>query len=246
MTVIADELDVHHLQRRLKRTEVTVSVIVPTLNEARNLPYVLPRIPEWVHEVILVDGGSKDGTVDVARQLMPDIIVIGQDRPGKGAALQAGFSTSTGDIIVTIDADGSTDPAEIPLFVSCLQRGVDFVKGSRFLQGGGSDDIDPLRRTGNWMLRSLVRAAFGGRYSDLCYGYNAFWRYVLPVLEGEADGFEIETLMNIRVLAAGMRVAEVPSHEAARIHGTSNLRTFRDGARVLRLIARERVALGRA
>jgi glycosyltransferase involved in cell wall biosynthesis len=222
---------------------VTVSVVVPTLNEARNLPYVLPRIPAWVHEVILVDGGSRDGTVEVARGLLPDIQVIGQDRPGKGAALQAGFHASTGDVIVTIDADGSTDPAEIPLFVSCLVRGADFVKGSRFVQGGGTDDMGALRRSGNWALRGVVRATFGGRYSDLCYGYNAFWRRVLPVIDGDADGFEIETLMNIRVLVAGLRVAEVPSHEAARIHGTSNLRTFRDGYRVLRLIARERAAL---
>jgi glycosyltransferase involved in cell wall biosynthesis len=224
--------------------EVKVSVVVPTLDEERNLPYVLPRIPRWVHEVILVDGGSRDATVDVARELLPDVRVIGQERPGKGAALQAGFRAATGDIIVTIDADGSTDPGEIPLFVSCLVRGSDFVKGSRFVQGGSTDDMGPLRRSGNWALRGLVRATFGGRYSDLCYGFNAFWRHVLPVIDGDADGFEIETLMNIRVLAAGLRVAEVPSHEAARIHGQTHLRTFRDGYRVLRLIARERRAMG--
>jgi len=176
--------------------------------------------------------------------LWPDIRVIGQPRQGKGAALQAGFRASTGDIIVTLDADGSADPAEIPLFVSCLVNGADFVKGSRFLQGGGTDDMGPIRRSGNWMLRASVRCAFGGRYSDLCYGYNAFWRRILPAIEGDADGFEIETMMNVRVLAAGLRVAEIPSHEAARVHGASNLRTFRDGARVLRVILRERVLLG--
>ncbi len=222
----------------------TVSVVVPALNEARNLPFVLPRIPGWVHEVILVDGGSQDETVDIARALWPDIRVIGQPRRGKGAALQAGFRAATGEIIVTLDADGSADPAEIPLFVSCLVNGADFVKGSRFLQGGGTDDMGPLRRAGNSMLRASVRATFGGRYSDLCYGYNAFWKRILPAIEGDADGFEIETMMNVRVLAAGLRVAEIPSHEAARIHGASNLRTFRDGARVLRVIVRERMLLG--
>ncbi len=230
--------------RSIARRDVRVSVVVPALNEGPNLPHVLPWIPAWVHEVILVDGGSTDGTPEIAAAVLPGVRVIGQERPGKGAALQAGFRASTGDVIVTLDADGSTDPREIPLFVSCLVQGADFVKGSRFVQGGGTADMGPLRRSGNWALRGLVRAVFGGRYSDLCYGYNAFWRRVLPIIDGDADGFEIETLMNIRVLAAGLRVAEVPSFEAARIHGSSNLNTFRDGYRVLRLIARERAALG--
>jgi glycosyltransferase involved in cell wall biosynthesis len=220
---------------------VRVSVIVPTLNEAPNLPHVLPRIPAWVDEVLLVDGGSIDGTVDVARRLMPAITVIGQERPGKGAALQAGFEAARGDIIVTLDADGSTDPAEMPAFVGCLLAGADFVKGSRFVQGGGTADMGVVRRIGNWLLRGAVRTAFGGRYSDLCYGYNAFWRRLLPELEGDADGFEIETLMNVRALAAGMRVVEIPSYEARRVHGLSNLNTWHDGFRVLRTITRERL-----
>jgi Glycosyl transferase family 2 len=219
---------------------VTVSVVVPTLNEVRNLPFVLPRIPAWVDQVVLVDGGSEDGTVEVARALIPEIDVVREFRPGKGAALQAGFRAAHGDIIVTLDADGSADPAEIPAFVGCLLAGADYAKGSRFAQGGGTKDMELLRRAGNWGLKVLVQLAFGGRYSDLCYGYNAFWRHVLPVIDGDADGFEIETLMNVRVLAARLRVAEVASHEEARIHGESHLNTFRDGFRVLRMIVRER------
>jgi len=239
----ASEVGREVVEGRDPSREVLVSVIVPTLDEARNLPYVLPRIPTSVHEVVLVDGGSLDGTVEVARVLWPGIRVVGQERPGKGAALQAGFRAATGDIIVTIDADGSTDPAEIPLFVGCLLSGADFVKGSRFVQGGGTDDMGVVRRGGNLMLRTAVRVAFGGRYSDLCYGYNAFWRSVLPIIDGDADGFEIETLMNVRVLVAGLRVAEVPSHEGRRIYGLSHLSTFRDGYRVLRTIVRERTQL---
>jgi glycosyltransferase involved in cell wall biosynthesis len=231
------------LERRDPMRAVRVSVIVPTLNEARNLPHVLPRIPPWVYEVVLVDGGSEDGTVEVARELLPDVRVVGQDRPGKGAALQAGFQAATGEILVTIDADGSTDPAELPAFVGCLLAGADFVKGSRFMQGGGTEDMGIVRLGGNWVLRQVARAAFGGRYSDLCYGYNAFWRRVLPEIWGEADGFEIETLMNVRALAAGMRVVEIPSYEARRIHGLSNLSTWQDGYRVLRTIGRERLSV---
>lgn len=216
-----------------------VSVIVPTVNEAKNLPHVLPRIPAWIDEVILVDGNSSDGTVATARELMPDIVVIEQPRLGKGAALAVGFAAARGDILVTLDADGSADPAEMAGFVGALLAGADFVKGSRFLQGGDTHDMEWYRRLGNWGLLQLVRLRFGGRYSDLCYGYNAFWRDVLPHLRVEsATGFEIETQMNIRALQAGLAIAELPSREYARIHGVSNLRTIPDGWRVLKTITR--------
>ncbi|MCP8894990.1 glycosyltransferase family 2 protein [Shinella daejeonensis] len=216
-----------------------ISVIVPTVNEAKNLPHVLPRIPGWIDEVILVDGNSNDGTIAVARELMPQIIVIEQPRLGKGAALAAGFAAANGDILITLDADGSADPEEMAGFVGALLAGADFVKGSRFLQGGDTRDMEWYRRLGNWGLLQLVRLRFGGRYSDLCYGYNAFWRDVLPHLRVEsATGFEIETQMNIRALQAGLSIAELPSRERLRIHGVSNLRTFPDGWRVLKTIVR--------
>lgn len=216
-----------------------VSVVVPAMNEELNLPHVLPRIPAWVDEIILVDGNSKDRTIAVARELVRDIIVVGQDRKGKGAALRAGFEAASGDIIVMIDADGSTDPSEIPAFVGALLSGADFVKGSRFLQGGGTRDMEWYRKFGNWGLLTLVRCIFGGRFSDLCYGYAAFWRDVLPILHMEkTDGFEVETGMNVRALRAQLRVNEVASIEHLRIHGTSNLRTIPDGWRVLKQIVK--------
>lgn len=221
----------------------TVSVVVPAMNEADNLPHVLPRIPVWVHEVILVDGHSKDMTVAVARRLLPNIRVVMQEGRGKGAALRTGFAAATGDIIVMLDADGSTDPAEIPAFVNTLIQGADYAKGSRFLKGGGTSDMEGLRKLGNWALMFSVRLLFGGSFTDLCYGYNAFWTRVLPSLNLDADGFEIETMMNVRALREGLKVVEVPSFEAERVHGTSNLRTFPDGWRVLKTIMRERFQL---
>ncbi len=229
-----------------------VSVIIPTLNEARNLPHVFAALPAGLHEVIVVDGHSTDGTPDIARRLLPDVRVVTQTRTGKGNALACGFAAATGDIIVMIDADGSTDPAEIPRFIAALTSGADFAKGSRFSSGpgAGSSDITPLRRLGNRMLGVIVNAMFGTRYSDLCYGYNAFWAMHVPVFDlrvntpGQSaawgDGFEIETLLNLRAATAGLTIAEVPSFEHARIHGTSNLNTVRDGLRVLRTILAER------
>src|SRR5262245_12513042 len=225
----------------------TVSVVVPALNEADNLPHVFATLPRWVHEVVLVDGNSVDDTVAVARRLRPGLRVVTQRGRGKGDALATGFAACTGDIIVMIDADGSTDGREIVRFVAALVAGADYVKGSRFAAGGGSDDITFGRRVGNRALSSLVNLLYRTRYTDLCYGYNAFWARHLDVLGPDCTGFEVETLLNIRAAKAGLVVHEVPSHERGRIHGVSNLRTMRDGWRVLRTILRERFsrALGR-
>jgi glycosyltransferase involved in cell wall biosynthesis len=226
--------------------QVTVSLIIPTLNEAENLVHVLPALPDIVDELVIVDGGSTDGTLDVVRQLRPDAKIIEEPRRGKGIALQVGFEAAIGDILVIMDADGSMDPLDIPTFVAALNAGADVAKGSRFVQGGGSSDLTPVRTLGNHMLTQTVRMAFGGRYSDLCYGYMAFWRHVLPTFDGGAVGFEVETFLNVRTLAAGLRVVEIASFESPRIHGESHLRTFSDGFRVLRTIARERRRLTRA
>jgi glycosyltransferase involved in cell wall biosynthesis len=219
---------------------VAVSIVIPALNEAKNLPYVLPRIPPDVHEVILVDGYSTDDTVEIARSLLPTVRIVYQEGRGKGAALRTGFAAATGDVIVMLDADGSTDPVEIPAFVGALRAGFDFAKGSRFLQGGGTADMPLIRQLGNQSFVSLVQLLFGGRYSDLCYGYNAFWKRVLPLLEIDCDGFEVETLMNVRALRANLRIIEVPSFEAKRVYGEGRLKAIPDGWRVLKTIFRER------
>jgi len=218
----------------------TISVIVPAMNEAANLPHVLPRIPADVLEVILVDGDSTDDTVAVARSVLPGVRIVKQHGRGKGAALRTGFAAARGDIIVMLDADGSTAPEEIPSFVRALTDGADFAKGSRFLAGAGTADMQLYRKLGNAAFVAMVRLLFGGRYTDLCYGYNAFWRQVVPQLGLDGNGFEIETMMNVRALKIGLRIVEIPSFESQRIHGESNLHTIPDGLRVLRTIVRER------
>lgn len=216
-----------------------VSVVIPALNEARNLPYVLARLPDDIFEVILVDGRSIDDTVSVARKCLPAIRVLEQAERGKGNALACGFAAAKGDVIVMLDADGSAKPEEIPRFIDALRSGADFAKGTRFAPGGGSADITTLRKSGNMALVSLVNKLFRTSYTDLCYGFNAFWVRCLPSLDVDCDGFEVETLINIRAARAGLRVAEVPSFERGRMHGVSNLNAWSDGLRVLRTVLSE-------
>jgi glycosyltransferase involved in cell wall biosynthesis len=216
-----------------------VSVVVPAMNEADNLRHVLPRLPDTLYEVILVDGHSSDDTIEVTRSLCPGAIILTQPGRGKGDALSAGFAAARGDIIVMLDADGSADPGEIPKFVDALQRGTDFAKGTRFSDGGGSADISWFRRLGHAGLLGLVNWLYGTHYTDLCYGLNAFWAHCLPHMAVDCDGFEVETLIHVRVAKSHLVVKEVGSFEARRIFGSSKLRTVRDGFRVLGIILSE-------
>jgi hypothetical protein len=238
---------------RRRERKTLISVVVPAMNEEGNIGHVLKELPEGLHEVILVDGNSADDTIEAARRVCPEIRVLVQSGRGKGDALRTGFAAVTGNLVVMLDADGSADPAEIPRFVEALEAGADFAKGSRFLEGGGSTDITFTRRLGNACLSGTANLLHGTRFTDLCYGYNAFWARCLPFIALDVPGFEVETLINLRIASAGMKITEVPSYEADRISGQSNLNTFRDGFRVLgtilgegrrrRSIHRERPAL---
>lgn len=224
-------------RRANRRTKV--SVVVPAMNEGNNIAHVLERLPDDLHEVILVDGNSTDNTVDAARAAYPGIRVTTQSGRGKGDAFRTGFAAVTGNLVVMLDADGSAEPAEIPRFVEALEAGADFAKGSRFLKGGGSADITKMRSLGNGFLSGTANVLHGTHFTDLCYGYNAFWARCLPFISLDVPGFEVETLINLRIAAAGMKITEVPSYEEERISGQSNLKTFRDGFRVLGTILRE-------
>jgi hypothetical protein len=217
----------------------SVSLVIPAKNEGPNIAWVLQQIPACVDEVILVDGNSTDVTLVTARSCRPDIRVVAQHGVGKGDALRTGFLTATGDIIVMMDADGSMSPQEIPRYLHFLSNGYDFVKGSRFVGGGGSLDITRTRRLGNWLLLSLFNGLYDCRLTDLCYGFCAFHRRYLQHLKLAATGFEIEAEMTVHAMQAGLRIAEVPSLEMPRRTGQSNLRAIRDGKRVLRTVLRD-------
>ena len=222
----------------------TISVIVPALNEAGSIDWVLENLPPGIDELVLVDGLSTDYTEAIVQHLHPGAVVVHQHNKGKGSALRAGFAAASKDIIVMIDADGSTDPREIPLFIAALKGGADFAKGSRHMPGGGSVDFTPLRRVGNMGFVALSNVLYGHRFTDLLYGYAAFWRTDLPALKLTAVGFEVETQLILNAAKAGMRITEVPSIELERRAGVSHLNTWSDGLRCLRTMIREHPLLG--
>ena len=226
-------------QRRLHNTRI--KVIIPTLNEEKNICDVIHRLHcLGLQDILVIDGHSLDNTVECVRKLGVKIMM--QNGQGKGSGLREAFKeTLDSDIIAMIDADGSMAPEELPSFIDMLNSGADIVKGSRFLHPGTSDDFTPVRRIGNKILTGLTNFLFLTKYTDLCYGYMVFKKEALEKLSILLKGneFEIETEICIRAKTLGLNIFEVPSHEHARCYGGSNLRTFKDGLIILKMILTE-------
>lgn len=216
-----------------------ISVVIPTLNEFENIKEVFPNIPEFIDEIVVVDGNSIDGTREEIKKFRKDVQIIIENPSGKGAAMKTGFEKATGDLIIIMDADGSHNPGEFKALLEPILDGYDVSNGSRLLPGGGSDDFTPFRRLGNKIFVTMVNIMYGSNYTDLCYGYRAFKKEALEKIQCCSNGFEIETEQSILMKKAGLRVKEVPSFESRRKNGNSNLRTFRDGYRILNVIVKE-------
>jgi len=214
-----------------------VSVVIPTLNEEKNIAELLRKLRDelarYSHEIIVVDGHSRDKTVSIARHFGVKILY---DNHGKGSALIKGMYAAKGSIIVSMDADLSNKPKEIPLLVTGIESGYDVCMGSRFLTGGGSEDMPLLRVFGNKVFVLLVNLLYGTRYTDLCYGYRSFSRRALKSMKLDEKGFGIETEISIKAKKSGLKVLEIPSYEKRRGAGDAKLRTVRDGFKILKTI----------
>lgn len=233
-----------------------VTLIIPTRNEEDNIVRVLDSVPECVSQVIVVDGNSTDGTARRAESHPRVDLVLRQKSSGKGAALSLGFSHTRFEYVVTVDGDGSMDLSLIPNFVAALDRGAELVRGSRFMQGGGSDDITAFRKFGNDFLTQLANLLYGGKWTDLEYGFTATTLSVLRQIDvmhfdnmgpgrwtrlAYGQGFEIESLLHCRCSRQGLRIVEIPAFETKRWSGSSNLRAIPDGVRALTSIVVERL-----
>ncbi len=222
-------------------TNPKVTALICTLNEAESVRYVLPDIPGLVDEVLIVDGGSTDGTVDLARKLWPNVRILTQPGHGKGDALQFGVRQALGEIIVTLDADGETDPSELPAFVDAVLRGYDFAKGSRLVYGRPRR-MPFYRWVGNRILALTFNLLYGTRFTDICSGYTAFRKSSFLRLELTYDKCEMEQQVLARARKLGMSIVEIPHHSNGRIAGASKVIGIKQGLVDWLVILKERFA----
>ncbi len=217
-----------------------VSLVLCAFNEVRSVPHVIGRIPGWVDEVILVDAGSADGTVEAAMALRPSIRVLRQMGRGKDKAVRLGVLSATGEIVVTMDCDGETDPRDLIRFIEPLLNSCDFVKGSRF--AAGLSGKPAVRRLGNWIIMTVFNLLYGTKFTDLCSGYNAFWRErALDAGLWMDAGWYYEPRIVAQVMHRGLRVGEVAQTFYGRITGKSKLSNWAQGINSIWYIVRERV-----
>ncbi len=220
------------------RNKKTISLIIPTKNEEGNLQKVLDTIPKFIDEILIVDGYSEDKTVEIAKQNNCKVYF---DKGAKGSAVRLGVKKAKGDYMIMMDADCSMRPIEFGLMLEALDAGYDFCLGSRFLQGGGTDDMTWYRKLGNKLFVFIVNKLWKMNYSDLCYGYRSFRREAFAKLDLKSNDFSIETEMSIKIAKKRLKAVEVPSFEKSRFSGKGNLRTIRDGWRISKRIIYEMV-----
>jgi glycosyltransferase involved in cell wall biosynthesis len=218
-----------------------ISIIIPTFNEAKGIGKTIREVKSvmdgYSYEIVVVDDKrSKDGTKGIARRLGARVLV--PPETGKGFALIFGFEHANGDLLISMDADLSNRPKELKLLIAGIEAGYDVCMGSRFLVGGGSDDMPLIRKFGDKLFVTIVNVLYGSHYTDMCYGYRSFSKRALKQLNLMEKGFGIETEMNIKAQKAGLKILEVPSYEKKRGGGNGKLNTFRDGYIILSTILR--------
>jgi glycosyltransferase involved in cell wall biosynthesis len=227
----------------------TVTLFIPTLNEAEGMRLILPRIQrEWVDQILVVDGNSTDDTLQVAKEFGCEVLV--QKSPGIRHAYIEGFPLIRGDIVITFSPDGNCIPELIPDLIAKVKDGYDMVIASRYAQGAKSEDDDWMTGFGNWLFTTVINVLHGGHYRDAMGIYRAyrtdlFYELDLHLEESYVTEKALRTvigcepLLSVRAAKQRLKITEIPGDEPARLAGIRKLQAFRWGGAYLLQVFRE-------
>ena len=208
---------------------MSTAIIILTLDEIDGVRAILPKLnKDWAEEIIFVDGGSKDGTIEEAKKL--GFEVIHQNNKGEGNACRIGVEKTNSDFIMFFSPDGNDEPEEIPKMINKISEGFDIVHISRFGKYSESRDAGPFDRFGNRMFTFLVNVFFGGYYSDALNGFRIIRRDIMLKLKTDAQHLNIEQQICIRAAKKGYKVFEIDGREPNRIGGQRKMKPLPTGA----------------
>jgi len=218
----------------------TATLAILALNEIEAIQIVLPQIDRnWVDEIIVVDGGSTDGTVEWCEA--HGFRVLKQRRRGYGAAMREVMEVARGEYVIEFMADGNSDPNAIPRLVAKIGEGYDLVVGSRYIDGARSYDDTLITRFGNWCFTRIVNLLFHASFSDAMMGFRAYRISAFRTMEVDEDGLTFPTQGSIQFTKYGYKIAEVGASEPKRIGGVRKAHNFYTGIELLKMIGREYV-----
>jgi glycosyltransferase involved in cell wall biosynthesis len=228
-----------------------VTLIIPTLDEREGMVEIMPRVKkEWYDQLIILDGGSTDGTIELAREM--GYFVYGQKKPGIRNAYKEILDIIKGDVVVTFSPDGNCIPELIPALLDKMQHGYDMVIVSRYLNGAKSYDDDVVTAFGNWLFTKTINVLHGGNYTDAMGIFRAYRKSQIYALELEKEeGYATaewlfrtriswEPLLSVRCAKMQLKVSEIPGDEPLRIGGERKLKILKWGAAYYFQIVREK------
>jgi len=238
-----------HAVSRPSTQRQSVTLLIPTLNEIDGMREIMPRIdPAWIDQILILDGGSTDGTIEYARERGYQVHV--QREPGIRFGYREVLPLIQGDVILTFSPDGNSIPEVIPTLVEKMNEGYDMTIASRYLAGAKSHDDSLLTGFGNWLFNRLINSFYGASYTDCMVIYRAWRKALFTELDLDKDEshsmekwfgtiISIEPLLSIRAAKCKLKIAEIPADEPPRIGGVAKLQAFRWGGSYLCQVIRE-------
>ena len=214
------------------------TLLALSFNEIEGIKIILPKISrDIIDEILIVDGGSTDGTIEWARDNGYKVLV--QKKPGLGSAYIEGLAEATGELIITFSPDGNSLPEVLPDLKKKIEEGYDVVTVSRYLDSAKSFDDDLITAFGNWLFTKSFNILFQQNVTDYLVMYRAFKASIIDQLNVKHESISWQSQLMCKAAKAGLKISEIPGDEPPRIGGERKMNPIRNGIAELKMLINE-------